>query len=249
MERHREIIKILPDAKNAVLFIHGIVGTPDHFRDFIPMVPNTWSVCNLLLKGHGKGVRDFANASMKEWRNQVDQALDMLREQHENIIIVAHSMGTLFAIRSTVKDPHNIRHLFLMETPLRMHLRPAALSTSIKVLFNRISPSDVKMVSARNAYGINPDKRLWKYISWLPRYIELFRESFKTQKDIPLLDTPCTVYQSLKDEVVSNASLRYLKKSNIKIHILQESGHFHLAENDKTLVLKHLQSLCNRFET
>ena len=31
--RHFETRRILPGAKNAVLFLHGIVGTPNHFRE------------------------------------------------------------------------------------------------------------------------------------------------------------------------------------------------------------------------
>ncbi|MBR0324808.1 MAG: hypothetical protein IIX11_01590, partial [Selenomonadales bacterium] len=32
-----------------VLMLHGILGTPDHFRELLPLVPETWSVHALLL--------------------------------------------------------------------------------------------------------------------------------------------------------------------------------------------------------
>ena len=32
---HKEYNRRTPN-NNAVLFIHGIVGTPDHFKDFVP---------------------------------------------------------------------------------------------------------------------------------------------------------------------------------------------------------------------
>lgn len=245
MTRHKEIKKIIPGATKAVLFIHGIVGTPDHFKEFIPLVPDTWSIYNLLLKGHGNGVADFAKASMREWKEQVEDAISLLREKHNEIIIVAHSMGALFAIRSAVKNSNNIKHLFLMGVPLKIHLQPAAITTSFKILFDRISPSDEKTRHARDAYGIIPDKHLWKYISWLPRYAELFCEAYKTRKGISLLQVPCTAYQSKQDEVVSNLSLTYLKKASIDINILQESGHFYLSKSDKKFVLDHFQRLCN----
>lgn len=53
---HREYVRIVPGAKTAVLFMHGIVGTPNHFRDLLPLVdlvPDDWSVYNVLLPGHG----------------------------------------------------------------------------------------------------------------------------------------------------------------------------------------------------
>ena len=71
---HKEYVRIVPGADTAVLFIHGIVGTPNHFTDLISLVelvPEDWSVCNLLLDGHGGNADDFAATSMKKWKNQV----------------------------------------------------------------------------------------------------------------------------------------------------------------------------------
>ena len=70
--KHREFRRICPDADTAVLFIHGINGTPNHFHDLVKLVPAECSVVNVRLKGHGGSVRDFANTSMEElmrsWR-------------------------------------------------------------------------------------------------------------------------------------------------------------------------------------
>ena len=43
-----------------MLFVHGIVGTPRHFDFLIDVVPSTVSIYNILLDGHGYGVRDFS---------------------------------------------------------------------------------------------------------------------------------------------------------------------------------------------
>ena len=96
---HEEYVRMVPHADTAVLFIHGIVGTPNHFRDLIPLVelvPESWSVCNLLLDGHGKSVEDFANTSIENWHSQVWGTFEKLSRTHERVILVAHSMGTLF---------------------------------------------------------------------------------------------------------------------------------------------------------
>ena len=53
---HQETVKILPGAEKAVLFLHGIAGTPEHFRKVLALeelVPESWSVYNLRLDGHG----------------------------------------------------------------------------------------------------------------------------------------------------------------------------------------------------
>ena len=59
---HKPVKRIVPGAKTAVILCHGIMGSPDHFRHFIPLIPEDWSVCCLLLDGHGKGVMDFARS-------------------------------------------------------------------------------------------------------------------------------------------------------------------------------------------
>ncbi len=92
---HKEYKRIIAGASSAVLFIHGIVGTPNHFDHFIPLVPEDVSTHNMLLDGHGKGVTDFSHASMKKWESQVAEAVEKLAETHERIYIVAHSMGSL----------------------------------------------------------------------------------------------------------------------------------------------------------
>ena len=64
---HKEFIKEAEGANTAILMIHGIFGTPRHFDDIISLVPDNWSVYNILLDGHGKGVKEFSRTSMAKW--------------------------------------------------------------------------------------------------------------------------------------------------------------------------------------
>ena len=50
---------------NAVLMIHGIAGSPGHFRDFVPVIPPEFSVYNILLDGHSGKVENFSRSSME----------------------------------------------------------------------------------------------------------------------------------------------------------------------------------------
>ena len=106
--KHPETRKQIPGAKAAVMFIHGIVGTPDHFRNMVPLeasVPEHWSVYNLRLPGHGGNVGDFAHSSMCEWKRHVWEAFAELAKDHEKVILVGHSMGTLFALQLAAENP------------------------------------------------------------------------------------------------------------------------------------------------
>lgn len=241
---HKELKKIIPEAETAVLFIHGIVGTPNHFKDFVSLVPENMSVCNILLEGHGKGVKDFSSASMQKWINQVDKTVEELLLSHRKIIIVAHSMGTLFAIRESIKNPEKIEKLILLATPLKLSLKPRMLINSLKVYFGNIKPDDYSALSAKNAYGIEEDRRFWRYFGWVPRYLELFSEIRNVRKLCCEISVPCFVYQSKNDEMVSLRTCEILKNnSNIHINILENSSHYYYEKEDFKRLLSETEQL------
>lgn len=229
---HREYKRIVPNAKEAIVFIHGIVGTPNHFQNFLPLVPPHISVHNLLLDGHGKGVVDFSGTSMKKWEAQVEQAVNDLAESHERVYLVAHSMGTLLALDQVAKN-RNIAGLFLLAVPVKLFIKPKMVSNVCKVFFDRISPDDKDAIASRDAYGIGPDKNILHYIGWIPRYLELFAKIRKTRRILAAIDKPCRIFQSRWDEMVSIGSLKYLKQiPTASVSLLEGSGHYYYEEKD-----------------
>lgn len=136
----------------AILFVHGILGTPRHFAPFLPYVPASWSVCNLLLEGHGGSVRDFSHAAMAQWKQQVHAALDALLAEHDRVLITAHSMGTLFAIQEALQRP--VTELFLLNPPLNVRVTARLFKTVWTVFRGKAAPQDAWMLAAQNAYSI-----------------------------------------------------------------------------------------------
>jgi len=239
---HREYIRIVEGAEIAVLFIHGIVGTPNHFKDFIPRVPENVSIYNLLLDGHGKGVSDFSHTSMKKWEAQVMRVTEELAVNHREIYIVAHSLGTLLAIGQALENS-SVKRLFLLAVPLNITFKYQALRSVIKVYFGNIKPDDKRALAARDAYGIGLDKNLIKYLGWIPRYLELFRKSRQTRPLTDLLQIPCRVYQSDLDELVSLRSLRYLEnRPHITVTRLKNSGHYYYDPEDLAFLLQEFDA-------
>ena len=70
---HQPTSRTVDGSSTAILFVHGIVGTPDHFLDLLPLIPDSWSYVNILLPGHGGSVGDFSRSSMALWRKAVTQ--------------------------------------------------------------------------------------------------------------------------------------------------------------------------------
>lgn len=244
---HKEYIRNVENSNTAVLFIHGILGSPDMFKKYIALVPEDWSVYNMLLDGHGKGVSDFANSSMERWKKQVDSAVCNLSQKHEKIIIVAHSMGTLLAINAIQKYPTKIKQLFLLAVPLKIFLKPIAMITSLKVVFDDVSDDDPVAVSMRDGHSIKCEKNLFLYLSWIPRYLELFRESKLTRERVKAIDIPCNVYLSKKDDMVSVNSCKYfVDNSNINMTILEKSLHLYITDDEMKLLLDEFNAVCSR---
>lgn len=247
---HKEYKRIVNGADTAVLFIHGILGTPNHFKDLIPLVLKEYSIHNLLLNGHGEGVKEFSRASMKIWKNQVEDAANQLLKTHKQIIIIAHSMGTLFALQQAYNKPDKIKSLFLLATPLKIGIKFKMFSNSMKLYFNKIKPDDVQGLAYKAACGIKQNKKIWLYLGWIPRFLELFKEIKYTRTLVNNISVPCYVFQSKNDEMVSRKSVDFLKNNkNFKLKILKNSSHHYYAENDKNFLLDEFNFLQKQWIT
>ena len=242
---HREYIRRVPGSDTAVLLIHGIVGTPRHFDDLLQQIPAEWSVHNLLLDGHGGTVEDFARTSMEKWKAQVACRLGELLQTHKQVLLIGHSMGTLFAIQNAVDHPDRVPALFLLGCPLRVRYPPKTMFQSIRAALGKTDPAAVLL---RNDSSVHLSPKLWKYLMWIPRFWELLRECRRIRKLLPALHTPTVCFQSRKDEMVSMKSCKALEKNPV-IHteILEESGHFAYSPGDTKRLRQALNRLLQQY--
>ena len=243
---HPETGRLVPGAKCAVLFLHGIVGTPHQFRTLMPLeelVPADWSLFNIRYPGHGGDVRDFGKSSMDAWRTYARHRFLELAENHEKIMIVGHSMGTLFALQLALEFPEKVGGLLLLNVPLRPWMRLFCLVNCLRLAFGRIRQDHPWEAAFQTACGVTPTPFVWRYISWIPRLLELFIEIYRTETCMGNLKIPCIACQSGKDDLVSNLTTPVLRKSGVmEVHELPDSTHFHYTTQDKKRV-------CKAFET
>jgi esterase/lipase len=245
----RGSIRFGSERDTAVLFVHGIVGRPRHFEDFLPLVPQSMTVCNVLLDGHGGSVDDFSHTSMQKWKRQIDRRVRFLLNTHKSIVIVAHSMGCLFAIKQAIKHPQRVKALFLLAAPLDVRVRPELVVNVCKVYLDRISPDDVQAQAAQYAYGIEHDYRIWKYFGWIPRYLELFGEIGSVRKCLDLLSVKTYMFQSKYDEIVPISTTRLCyHNSSIHTKILKNSHHFYYEPDDYRYLLSYFERFITNIE-
>lgn len=235
--------RIKEDAETAALFIHGIVGTPMHFQELVPLIPEHWSVYNILLDGHGKNVEDFARTSMAKWKAQVSAQLDEILKTHSKVLIVAHSMGTLFAINEAIRRPDQVKGLFLLAVPLTPRVLPSGAVNSVRIALNRVTP-DSAAADMENDCGVHLSPKLWKYLGWIPRFYELLVEAHRTKSKLEKITVPCRAFQSARDELVSGRSCELLQvHPGIRVTLLPHSGHFCYKGDDLPLLQRHLQEM------
>ncbi len=236
---HREFIRETDNHKLAFLFIHGIVGTPDHFNAIIDIIPDEFSIYNILLDGHGKKIEDFAHTSMQKWEEQIEKITTYLFSKYEKIIIIGHSMGTLFAIDIAAKFPEKVKKIFLLAVPLTVFVKPVALKSSLKVAFDKVDETDELAVAMKHGAGVELEPKLWKYASWAPRFIELLLKIKDTEKTLENLKVPTIAIQSKKDELVTEKSYETLwLHPHIQTFMLKNSGHYFYEKNDLKIILK-----------
>lgn len=235
---HSEYRRIVPGGETAILFIHGILGTPRHFDAFVEQVPKNVSVWNILLDGHGKGVREFSRTSMTKWEEQVHRAAAELGQSHRKIYVVAHSLGCLLTVGEALRS-EKIVGLFLLAAPMKLALKPRMVTNSLKVYFNRVRPDDGPGMAAKQCCGITHSPNFLLYLGWIPRFLELFRKIRETRKLLPGLAVPCIVFQSGRDEMVSRKSCRILRANpHISVTELPRSGHFYYEKADREALAK-----------
>lgn len=237
---HREYVRIVPGAETAVLFLHGIVGTPRHFDSRLPLVhlvPKNVSVYSLLLPGHGGTVEDFSRSTMHQWKEYVWKTFDALAQTHCQVILAGHSMGTLFALQLAREFPEKIPLLFLIAAPICPQLSLAAVAHSFGLIFPH-SHGDPKITAAMGSCGsVTLTKKLWKYLPWIPNFWNLLGQARRTKKSLPYISTKTLIFQSRRDELVARRSVKHLQKiSKLQLHELQQSTHFYYSEEDTCLV-------------
>lgn len=239
---HQETIRILPDAKTAVLFIHGICSTPDIFRTMLPlekMVPDDYSLYNLRLPGHGGTTKDFAQSSMRQWRSYTRECFLKLAQSHEKLILVGHSMGTLLSVELSLEFPEKVAALFLVAVPLRVGLKPITVINLMRMSFGHLDPEDRVLSAMYKMCGVQTTRLVWKYATWIPRLWELVRLMHRTAEILDGITVPCVAFQSQQDEMVSLRSSPIIRKcGRIELYHLSNSTHFYYAPEDQALVEK-----------
>lgn len=244
---HEEYIREPSGATVAVLMVHGICGSPRHFDMLLDLVPEDYAVYAILLPGHGKIPEDFARSSLKKWEEKVHDTLTMLRERYEAVYLVGHSLGTLLLLDEIFLSGEKLKGAFLMAVPLTPQLAPTSMHAIPTALGFKPKENNAVGKVWRNAYSVAPDKNLFKYLTYAPRFIDLFYKIYKVRDGLKSYtggDFPIMAVQSYYDELVMRNSIKPLRASpHIDTVMLRHSRHFYYPDGDLDILREEFRKI------
>ena len=241
--KHQAYIRNVTNAKTAVLMIHGICSTPRHFDFLLPVIPENVSVYNILLTGHGGDVKDFSKATMKVWKQQVRQYLEELSRNHEEIVVVGFSLGTLLAI-NTVGDFPKVKGLLLLNAPLSPFIKPIMFPRNLRITMGRTDMSNVEELTMSEDLSIQLSRNPFHYVPWIPNFVALLLLSGQCRKIAKHISIPCYAFFGARDELVSLRSLKSLpKQPQMHVFVYENSTHCYYEMEFVKEVLASLEKL------
>lgn len=243
---HKEIF-YKNNSKKIVVFIHGILESPNQFKYLNYIAKKMgYSYINILLPGHGKSKKDFAKNGYKQWTNYINYKLDIIRKQFNEIILVGHSMGCLLAINTYFYNNSKITKFFLLAIPLNIKVKLNIVLQSIFLFLKLHKIFKFKY----NSFVSVEIPNIFEFITWIPRYLDLFYLSYDIKKKLNKIQIPTVYIQSYKDELINIKSAQTIKKILTKnrknknlIIILKNSGHFQYDKQDKKIIVNNFKKI------
>lgn len=223
------------EGRTAVLMVHGFADSPALWGRWMPILADRGYACrSILLPGFAVPIAQQKAATLASWREEVTLALEELREQHDSLWIVAHSLGaaiTLGLIADEQIQPDGlvlVAPLVEVSTERSPVLKPASWFR----IASAISPftQQVKMlfpVDAQDPVVWNSHPRdlfVTKNI-----YRDLFRAVNRLAEVTDLKLPPTLLLQAGKDHVVDNEAMtEFIETQDAKTlesHRMERSGH------------------------
>jgi carboxylesterase len=239
---------LLSGSKYAIVFVHGILGSPAQFRFLADeLLRQGYDCMGLLLPGHGGDARAFSRNSCKQWQQYVDAAISRIKPQYEHVYLIGHSLGGLLCLNYAAT--HNVDGVILFNAPLKFKLGLKQLMFSFRILLSSPEKDDDFLLTYRQAFSVKAG-RIYEYPLWLRQFASLYSLARKTRRILKEVKAKTLIVQSMKDESVQLRSAGLLKSGLVnaqaEIMELKESYHGYMTEKDKKKLLNAVERFVTR---
>ena len=206
-DRHQEVKKYT-DGDTAILFVHGIQGSPCQFRFLTDVLEGDVSFYNLLLPGHGSDCRAFGKSGIESWQRAVTNAASQLKNKYKKVYFVGHSMGCLLGLRAYLTDHIAFDGMMLISCPLKLRFTLRYLTHNHLTVIVKNS-KNLYMHASEEANSISA-RHPFQYIRCFHPYVELLKLIKITRSELRKMPISVHAVHMERDEIVSARSMDIL---------------------------------------
>lgn len=208
----------------ACLLIHGFTAMPEEMRSLGDyLVGRGHTVLGLRLAGHGTHPRDLARTRWRDWLLCVEEALALLGEMAQRVVLVGQSLGAVVALTAAAQYP--VQGVVALSTPFasgqeRWRWRLQALTSRLAR----------KPVVAHAELGLRREADYPAYAAFPTRINrEIERLHAALREALPALEIPVLLIQSKADPWVPAPSAErlyeLLAKADRRMLLVEGLGH------------------------
>ena len=112
----------------ALLLLHGINASPRHYDKIAPELVKLGYSCRAMrLPGFAEPLETYEKTTSQSWIEAVHSELEQLREKHDRVGLVAHSLGGAVAISSLLDKPDAANFVVLLGPAIKVSDQRAPL--------------------------------------------------------------------------------------------------------------------------
>lgn len=210
-----------------VVMSHGFTGSPHSVRPWAEHLAAAGYAVRLpLLPGHGTTWQDMATRSWREWHRAVDDAYLELSKECDYVFTTGLSMGGTLALRVAATRP--VAGTVVVNPGLVLDDPRAVIVAALKYV--------VKTTPAIANDILKPDQDEGAYARTPVAAAHQLKKMYKdTAGILHRISSPLRVYRSTVDNVISNASLEFLRtrvQAPVDVRYLSNSRHVATLDND-----------------
>jgi acylglycerol lipase len=216
--------------QSAILILHGLTAYSGPYSDVAePLAEHGFTVYGLDLRGHGLSEGNRGDCPSEErFVKDLCETIEFVKEHHENVVLLGHSLGVLSSILVMNHCLKNINGAALMSAGLG--LRPGAtqeysLAQKLKILFSSIFAPSKPVVKYEREGLVGRDDPLFTF-KYTLRFLRMV--NFEAIEFPERLDFPVFVGIGDSDELFSVESCRELYEV-----IPSDMKEFYVAEGSK----------------
>lgn len=226
--------------KPAVLLIHGFTSHRSSLEAIIPELEKRGMEWHYpILAGHGTSPHDLKDKRWPDWQRDIEQAYQYLKASHENVVVVAMSMGTLLALELAAAHPDSVAGLVLI-SPCIVFKNPLAKLTPLVEPLVRRFPFPPKDKFSSPEYGRHDRGYPWFPTSAYRSYWTRAGTIMDVAKDVRC---PVKIIQSRNDKIADPGGATQLYEtltSQKEICWHEKSGHEMLLDCEREETIQEI---------